>query len=1129
MANALPWSVRGVDPDIREQAVEAAQRSGLSVGQWLNQVLVGNLDSDDNEIDSPPAPSRRARRRTARLDELADRLDRLGKPRSPVAGRGADENAQMIELLENAVEAIERLERRQADEPEAPRRAGPGKIADILSGLERRLEKLGRERPGSPLPGDRPELHALSDADPAFARVLAEIEARRRRLDSEPMPACNPVRVDTVPQAAPDGIRQQLDLLVSRIDEMRARPAPDTTRLQDRLDEIAGRISEWRNDGRSDEVATLRRELTGLAQTIEQLAPERLVGVVEQTVAGVVERAAFAHGGSLPDRLMAPIERMQEDVQAVLREIVAGRGMDRLSQEVGNIARRLDGIAEGAGQFGRIDDIARETAAIKTLVVQALRAEPLEGLARQIEALGRQIERFGKASPGSDRAVLDAVHDVRDRLERIDPAATFKAIEGRLGAIARIEDKLDDLARGMKSLASGVQPLPQLDQIAERLERIDRALDSGKGKPLAGVEKLATRLEAIGSALDRAADGQSDPNAGQILTMLEEIAARIDQAQRAPVEAPALDAIHGEISRLARRIEETGGAGMGGVERAISDLFAELDSTRRDLRDSAEAAALRAAQEAVKQAPRDGAQDALAAEGLLLIKRDLGEFKSAQGEAERRMRQTLEGLQGAIESLASRVAPTEAHREAPMRDPLPAKERAVELSHAQPARMTAAAEPEGSLASESPRRGSMPPGAEPEADLPLEPGLRPGESSTAQLDPKANFIAARRAALAAAERDRTVTEDDKGSRKGVRGMREAAAKAQGGGASFIVRARKPLLIGIAAVLFSVAALKVMSTRGTDIDAPPKPAATTPTTNAPERPVPADEDPKTTQSSGEKPRAAEDQPIPTIGAPTEGKRGQRLAETPAVSQSDPLTVGSVTSNGVGKPVETGRSAIAALLAETAFKGEDVLREAALAGNAAALFEIGARNADGRGVTRNPEAAARWFEQAAAAGHAPSQYRLGSLYREGRGVAKDATLAFQWFDRAAAQGHVLAMHNAAVLLAEGVHGAPDYAGAALWFRRAAEHGIKDSQFNVAILFARGLGVSQDLAESYRWFAIAAAQGDKDAAKKRDDLAARLTKDQLAKENEKVKGFKAQRPNPAANEPGIWTKIAAQATQR
>ncbi len=116
-----------------------------------------------------------------------------------------------------------------------------------------------------------------------------------------------------------------------------------------------------------------------------------------------------------------------------------------------------------------------------------------------------------------------------------------------------------------------------------------------------------------------------------------------------------------------------------------------------------------------------------------------------------------------------------------------------------------------------------------------------------------------------------------------------------------------------------------------------------------------------------------------------------------------------------------------------------------------------------------------------------------------MAKEPTLAFQWFDRAAAQGHVLAMHNAAVLLAEacmarritpvlrfGSNGRPNM------------HQGQPVQRRDPV--CTGLGVNQNLQEAYRWFAIAAAQGDQDAAKKRDDIAARLTKDQIAKENDR-----------------------------
>ena len=109
----------------------------------------------------------------------------------------------------------------------------------------------------------------------------------------------------------------------------------------------------------------------------------------------------------------------------------------------------------------------------------------------------------------------------------------------------------------------------------------------------------------------------------------------------------------------------------------------------------------------------------------------------------------------------------------------------------------------------------------------------------------------------------------------------------------------------------------------------------------------------------------------------------------------------------------------------------------------------------------------------------------------------------------------MHNVAVLLAEGGDGKPDYAAAAEWFRQAAEYGIRDSQFNLGILYARGLGISRDLQKSYVWFSAAADQGDEDAAKKRDEIGARLDSKELAAAKALAAAFRAKTPTSEAND--------------
>jgi localization factor PodJL len=193
----------------------------------------------------------------------------------------------------------------------------------------------------------------------------------------------------------------------------------------------------------------------------------------------------------------------------------------------------------------------------------------------------------------------------------------------------------------------------------------------------------------------------------------------------------------------------------------------------------------------------------------------------------------------------------------------------------------------------------------------------------------------------------------------------------------------------------------------------------------------------------------------------------------------------------------------------------LREAALNGDPAALYELAVRTLEGRGVARDPRAAVSLFEKAGEKNLPIAQYRAGNAYEKGIGVSRDVEAARRWYQRAAENGNTRAMHNLAVLMAEGAAGRPDYGSAMTWFQKAADHGVRDSQFNLAVLFARGLGTQQDLVRSYTWFAVAAGQGDEEAGRKRDEVAARLQPADLARAKSAVERWRVTPPNTLANE--------------
>ncbi len=56
MTAAGPWSVKGIDPKAREVAKDLARRSGMTLGEWLNQMIIEGVDAD---IAPPPAFRRR--------------------------------------------------------------------------------------------------------------------------------------------------------------------------------------------------------------------------------------------------------------------------------------------------------------------------------------------------------------------------------------------------------------------------------------------------------------------------------------------------------------------------------------------------------------------------------------------------------------------------------------------------------------------------------------------------------------------------------------------------------------------------------------------------------------------------------------------------------------------------------------------------------------------------------------------------------------------------------------------------------------------------------------------------------------------------------------------------------------
>jgi len=74
----------------------------------------------------------------------------------------------------------------------------------------------------------------------------------------------------------------------------------------------------------------------------------------------------------------------------------------------------------------------------------------------------------------------------------------------------------------------------------------------------------------------------------------------------------------------------------------------------------------------------------------------------------------------------------------------------------------------------------------------------------------------------------------------------------------------------------------------------------------------------------------------------------------------------------------------------------------ADHAYAQYFLGRLYADGRGVEKSPEEAAKWFRKAAEKGVQEAQFRLAGAYERGEGVPKDLEYAYGWYSVAANLG-------------------------------------------------------------------------------------------------------------------------------
>lgn len=486
MTAGAPWSVKGIDPKAREIAKDLARRSGMTLGEWLNRMIV--------EGDAAPAADYAPERALdAPVEAPVLEISRpQSGPRYEIPGHPADEVGRVAEAMERLSQRIEAAEQRstlaitgidqsvrgalarlETSEREQISVAArfEGAVDDIRTDSSRVADRLRRLEQDAAGPRSAEALRSLEGMLGKVAGQMYDGEARTR----ETLAAVE-ARVADLEKSDPSNLVEAV-----------------AARVAERLEAAEARTTDALRDLGSSFVALDRRlkavETSGSgADRLEALAVD-LTARMEATRAELAEKLA-ASAESRFDRMDRRLSEMSQHVAAA--ETRSAQAIERVGREMvsmaDNLSRKVQ-IVENRGADA-LEQVGGEVARIAAAVEQKLsRADTAQ--AQALEKLGVEIaritERLAERIANSERRGALAIDEVGEQVARVTERIS-----------QRQERTATDLAERIRLSEERTARL-----LDEAREKIDASL-SGSHRRLA--EQMAPAVAPAAAAAPRKPD-----------------------------------------------------------------------------------------------------------------------------------------------------------------------------------------------------------------------------------------------------------------------------------------------------------------------------------------------------------------------------------------------------------------------------------------------------------------------------------------------------------------------------------------------------------------------------------------------------------------------------------------------
>jgi localization factor PodJL len=538
---AAPWSVKGIDPKAREIAKDLARRSGMTLGEWLNSMIMEDEDDGVVPLGRRPhaAESYERRGRSRRLDDayqMEERgWDRLGASVDAIAARLEAAERRSTTAIQGVDQAVTGLLRRldEQDKAAAALNRRMDDVAEELREGHRRLRRFEQETG----PSTQEAFGKVEKGLQAITGRLLEVEDRQGRTAEDLRR-----RIEAVEKSAPGAGAEVLGEVGRRLDAAQNQTADALRRLEASFAQLDRRLH----------AAESRVEPEGAreAARFEKLA-ETLSRQVEANRAEMMRRMDAAEAEGRMDRIERAVLAIGDQVKS--SEQKSAQGIEAMGREVLRIGQNLHGRMQVVEQQG-----ARQAQALEQ---RQAAAEDRHALA--LEKLGVEITRI------SDR--------LTDRIAQSErkSAQAIEEIGRRLAdGAGRIEQRYDrasgELAERMRQSEERTARL--LAEAREAMETRTAAAPAPKPAP---VPEPTARPDAVFAPIPEAPIEPAPVQADWRAAAFPDVDLGLDDPFTAPAE-PSFEPLSEAAARpFAAPLEPTAGGPFG----AATSIAAEPHSS----------------------------------------------------------------------------------------------------------------------------------------------------------------------------------------------------------------------------------------------------------------------------------------------------------------------------------------------------------------------------------------------------------------------------------------------------------------------------------------------------------------------------------------------------------------------